>query len=166
MEIDKLIKGNRRLPIHHTESVIWLNLKIDIANNRLLHGPNVNTFYSIFQDFKSKVNFVFMKIYHNPRCSKSRQTLDLIKQNGVEPEVIEYLKDIPSKKEFKEVLAKLNKKPSEILRKGEAVYKEKFKGANFTDEEWIEIADLSFYEISSITRLAISDDLKLAIVTD
>lgn len=80
-----------------------------------------------------------MKIYHNPRCSKSRQTLELIKQNGVEPEVVEYLKDIPTKKEFKEVLAKLNKKPSEILRKGEAVYKEKFKGANFTEEEWIDV---------------------------
>ena len=42
-----------------------------------------------------------MKIYHNPRCSKSRQTLKIIEDHGVEPEVIKYLKDVPSKSELK-----------------------------------------------------------------
>lgn len=79
-----------------------------------------------------------MKIYHNPRCSKSRQTLDLIKEANIDVEIVEYLKEIPSKDELKDVLAKLGKKPAEILRKGEAAYKENFKGKELSDDEWID----------------------------
>ena len=80
-----------------------------------------------------------MKIYHNPRCSKSRQTLQILQDKGVQVEIIEYLKNIPTAEELKMILVKLNLKPTQILRKGEAVYKEKFKTSNFTDEEWIEV---------------------------
>ena len=80
-----------------------------------------------------------MKIYHNPRCSKSRQTLSIIQEKGVEVEIVEYLKYPPSNNELKEVLNKLGMKPEQILRKGEAIYKEKYKGNSFTDDEWIEI---------------------------
>lgn len=79
-----------------------------------------------------------MKIYHNPRCSKSRQTLDLIKEANIEVEIVEYLKEIPSKDELKDVLSKLGKRPVEILRKGEADYKENFKGKELSDDEWID----------------------------
>jgi arsenate reductase len=78
-------------------------------------------------------------IYHNPRCSKSRETLALIREKGVEPEIREYLKEIPSKDELKLVLAKLDFNIKDILRKGEKIYKDKFKGMNFTDEEWMTI---------------------------
>ena len=80
-----------------------------------------------------------MKIYHNPRCSKSRQTLQLIKDAGAEVEIIEYLNEIPTKEELKLILMQLNLKPLDIIRKGEAVYKEKFKNSNFNDDEWIKI---------------------------
>ena len=80
-----------------------------------------------------------MKIYHNPRCSKSRQTLQLIKDSGVEVEVVEYLNAIPTAEELKTILMKLNLQPTDIIRKGEAVYKEKFKNSNFNDDEWIKI---------------------------
>ena len=80
-----------------------------------------------------------MKIYHNPRCSKSRQTLQLIKDAGADVEIIEYLNEIPSKKELKLILMQLNLKPTDILRKGEAVYKEKFKTSNFNDDEWLQV---------------------------
>lgn len=80
-----------------------------------------------------------MKIYHNPRCSKSRQTLQLIKDAGADVEIIEYLKAIPTKEELTLVLMQLNLKPIDIIRKGEAVYKEKFKNSNFNDDEWIKI---------------------------
>ena len=80
-----------------------------------------------------------MKIYHNPRCRKSRETLQIIQDKGVQVEIIEYLKDIPSEDELKDVLIKLNMKPQDILRKGEPVFKEKFKGMNFNDDEWIKI---------------------------
>lgn len=80
-----------------------------------------------------------MKIYHNPRCGKSRQTLAIIKEAGIEPEIVEYLKDVPSAAEIKDLLMKLNLKATDILRKGEAVFKEKFKGKEFAEEEWIQI---------------------------
>jgi len=80
-----------------------------------------------------------MKIYHNPRCSKSRQTLQLIKDANVEVEIIEYLKKAPTYEEIKLLLMKLHLKPIDIIRKGEDVYKEKFKNSNFNDDEWIKI---------------------------
>lgn len=80
-----------------------------------------------------------MKIYHNPRCRKSRETLKIINDAGVEVEIIEYLKEVPSKEELTLILMKLNLKPIDIIRKGEAVYKEKFKNSNFNDEEWLTI---------------------------
>jgi len=80
-----------------------------------------------------------MKIYHNPRCTKSRQTLQLIKDAGIEVEIVEYLKVIPSVEELKMILMKLNLRPKEIIRTSEAVYKEKFKTSNFNDDEWIKI---------------------------
>ena len=80
-----------------------------------------------------------MKIYHNPRCSKSRETLQLIKDAGIEVEIVEYLKAIPTAEDLKMILMKLNLKPTDILRKGEAVYKEKFKNSDFNDDEWIKV---------------------------
>lgn len=80
-----------------------------------------------------------LKIYHNPRCSKSRETLELINEKGEEVEVVEYLKNNPSKKELKDILMKLNLKPEQIVRKTEKIYKEKLKGMKFSDEEWLQV---------------------------
>ena len=63
-------------------------------------------------------------IYHNPRCSKSRQTLELIRAKGIEPVIVEYLSETPDADELTSLLAKLGKAPREIMRKGEAVFKE------------------------------------------
>ncbi|WP_144393441.1 arsenate reductase (glutaredoxin) [Pleionea sediminis] len=63
-------------------------------------------------------------IYHNPRCSKSRQTLELLQKNGVEPKIVEYLKNPPSEKELTQVLKLLAIKPQDLMRKKEAEYKE------------------------------------------
>jgi len=71
-----------------------------------------------------------IKIYHNPRCSKSRQTLQLLEEKGVNPEIVEYLKNAPSKAELETVLSLLNLAPRDLMRKGEAVYKEQ----NLADE--------------------------------
>ena len=62
-------------------------------------------------------------IYHNPRCSKSRATLQLIKERGIEPTVIEYLETPPHATELRRVLGLLKKKPREIIRKNEDPYK-------------------------------------------
>jgi len=59
-------------------------------------------------------------IYHNPRCSKSRQTLELIREEGIEPEIVEYLDTPPSAAELKAILGKLGKSAAEIVRRKEA----------------------------------------------
>ncbi|MGE5475401.1 MAG: arsenate reductase (glutaredoxin) [Bacteroidales bacterium] len=59
-------------------------------------------------------------IYHNPRCSKSRETLQLIEDRGLAPTVVEYLKAPPTADELTRILALLGKKPAEIVRKKEA----------------------------------------------
>ena len=61
--------------------------------------------------------------YHNPRCSKSRQTLQLLKDQGIEPKIIEYLKTPPSAQELDDILQKLGMEPRDLMRKKEAEYK-------------------------------------------
>jgi len=63
-------------------------------------------------------------ILHNPRCSKSRQTLALLNDRGVEPEIIEYLDTPPTSAQLRDILAKLGVGPRDIIRKGEKVYKQ------------------------------------------
>ena len=63
-------------------------------------------------------------IYHNPRCSKSRQTLDLLEARGITPKVVEYLKHPPSATELKAILKRLGIKPRELVRRGEPLYAE------------------------------------------
>ena len=81
------------------------------------------------------------KIYHNPRCSKSRQTLALLKEKGVEPEVVEYLKTPPSLADLKSITTLLGKEPLEWIRTGEKVFRE--LGLSKKDErspdEWLKI---------------------------
>ena len=79
-----------------------------------------------------------MKIYHNPRCMKSRQTLDIIQENGVIPDVVLYLEKPPTKTALKKILKMLGLKPEELLRRGEAIYKNNYKGKELTNEEWID----------------------------
>lgn len=77
-------------------------------------------------------------IYHNPKCSKSRQTLELLKAEGIEPEVIEYLKNPLQKTELLELLKKLNSEPKSLVRVKEDV----FKANNFNIETPEAIAEV------------------------
>ena len=65
-----------------------------------------------------------VKIYHNPRCSKSRQALQIIKDYGVEPEVIEYLKEPLDRSELENIAKRLGLRPKEFVRKNEAEFKD------------------------------------------
>ena len=78
-----------------------------------------------------------MKIYHNARCRKSRETLAIITDAGVEPEVVEYLKTPPTAAELKAILKKLGLAPLQVIRKGEKIFKEEYKGKELSDDEWI-----------------------------
>ncbi len=79
------------------------------------------------------------KIYHNPRCSKSRQTLALLTENEMDVEIIDYLKTPPSKKELADIIKMLGIKPRDLLRKGEKEYKEAgLNNMDLTDKQIID----------------------------
>lgn len=80
-----------------------------------------------------------MKIYHNPRCRKSRETLQIIEEANVVVEIIKYLEDIPSAKELKDLLNKLNIPAEKLLRKTEQVFKENYKGKVLSEDQWIQV---------------------------
>ena len=65
-----------------------------------------------------------VEIYHNPRCSKSRQTLQILQEHGVDAEIREYLKTPPHRETLESVLAMLKMEPRDLMRKGENEYKE------------------------------------------
>lgn len=78
------------------------------------------------------------KIWHNPRCGKSRAALALLQEHGIEPEVVDYLKTPPTKDELRAVLKKLGMKPEQIMRKGEDVFKDKFAHKSMSDDQWLD----------------------------
>ena len=67
---------------------------------------------------------MFITIYHNPKCSKSRQTLKLLQEQGINPVTIEYLKNPPTVEKLKEILSLLGVSPRDLMRKKEDEYKE------------------------------------------
>lgn len=80
-----------------------------------------------------------VKIYHNPRCGKSRDTLKLLEAQGINPEVVEYLKTPPTATELQDILHKLNIKPRELMRTKEPEYKENgLDDKSLSDAELIE----------------------------
>ena len=80
-----------------------------------------------------------MKIYHNPRCRKSREGIKYLESKKINFEVIDYIKNNLSSKQIRYILKKLQLKPIEIVRKNEKIWKEKYKGKDFTDDQLIRI---------------------------
>jgi len=78
-------------------------------------------------------------IYHNPRCSKSRQTLALLQEQGVEPDIIEYLTSPPSEAELDQILTRLGMEPDALMRKNEDEYKQHFIGRDLSRAEMISL---------------------------
>ena len=79
-------------------------------------------------------------LYHNPRGSKSRQTLQLLEARGVKPKIVEYLNEPPSTAELRAILSKLGMKPRDLLRQGEARYAElKLKERALSEEALIKL---------------------------
>lgn len=74
-------------------------------------------------------------IYHNPRCRKSREALALLQENTQQLTVVEYLKNAFTEDELSTIIQKLNIQPIELVRKGESIWKEKFKGKDLNNKE-------------------------------
>ncbi len=80
-----------------------------------------------------------IKIFHNNRCSKSRQALSMINGLSIEVEVVDYMNKILAKSEFVQLIKELEMSPFELLRKGESDYKEHIKGKDLTDDQIIDL---------------------------
>lgn len=80
-----------------------------------------------------------MIIYYKAHCSKCEAAVDMLDANNCEIEIREYLKKPLTKKELKELISKIGCKPLDLIRKKEELFKTKFAGKNFSDEEWIQI---------------------------
>lgn len=78
-------------------------------------------------------------IYHNPRCKKSRAGLHYLQSKTNDIQIVEYLKNPINEQTLSTLLMKLNKKPQEMIRTQEAIFKQNFKGKNFTESEWVKI---------------------------
>ena len=94
-------------------------------------------------DFMIRTNYwntTMTTIYHNPRCSKSRASLEALQERGIEPTIIKYLENPPSKEELTDILDKLGMPAEQVVRKGEALFRELgLKGKSLSNEEWIDI---------------------------
>ena len=78
-----------------------------------------------------------MKIYHNPRCRKSREGLAILENSNQNFEIINYLNNPPSEKELKQILEMLGIEPIDLVRKNEVIWKENYKGKKLTDNDII-----------------------------
>lgn len=100
--------------------------------------PNLRIiFLQIFITLQFKL-LQMIKIYHNPRCGKSRCAVQLLEEKGHSFETIKYLETPPTKEELVELLQKLHIRPIDLVRMKEKIWIENFKGKNLTDEEVID----------------------------
>lgn len=79
-----------------------------------------------------------VQIYHNPRCSKSREGVQILESSGLEFEIHDYMKNPLSKEELKDIVEKLKIAPIDLVRKKESIWIENYKGKDLTDEEIIQ----------------------------
>lgn len=77
-------------------------------------------------------------VWHNPRCTKSRMAMEYLRAKGVEPQVIEYLKNPATREDLEEVIDLLGIRPIDLVRRGEQEFKDFFAGKELTDSEWID----------------------------
>lgn len=80
-----------------------------------------------------------IEIYHNPRCGKSREGLQILEQTGKEFKIIKYLEDTPNIQKLNEIIKLLKIKPIELVRQNEIIWKEHFKNSNLSDDELTKI---------------------------
>jgi arsenate reductase len=80
-----------------------------------------------------------LRIYHNPRCAKSRDGLNYLTRKSLAHEVILYFENPLGVQDLKRLLMKLNMKPAQVIRTQEEFYRKELKGKKFTDDEWIDI---------------------------
>lgn len=103
-----------------------------------------------------------MKIYHNPRCKKSRAGLEYLNEKGIDPEIRLYLKDPLNAEEIKMLIKKIGIEAGDLVRTQEDLYKKKLKGKIISEDEWIEV----FAENPKLIRRPIVESGNKAVIGD
>jgi polyphosphate kinase len=150
---------NRRIevacPVYNDEIKDELKemLKIQLKDNtkaRIL-DPNLQNEYSVgeadkkyraqedYYNYIKNKHHIIMKIYHNPRCSKSRAGLKYLEEKGYDIEIKKYLVDGLTKTELKEIIKKTGENPISFIRTQEKEFRENYKGKVLSESEWINI---------------------------
>ena len=80
-----------------------------------------------------------LQLFHNPRCSKSREAVQFLEDNNIAFQTTLYLSEIPTKKELKEIIKKLNIPAQDLIRKKEKIFSENYKNINLTENEAIDL---------------------------
>jgi len=80
-----------------------------------------------------------IEIYHNPRCGKSREGLNILQESGKDFKIIKYLEETPSLENLNKIINLLKIKPIELVRQNEKIWKQHFKNSNLSDDELIKI---------------------------
>jgi arsenate reductase (glutaredoxin) len=80
---------------------------------------------------------VEITLYHNPRCTKSREALALLRSHGIEPTIVEYLKTPPTLAELTDIVKRLGVEPQALVRKSEDVFKQSYQGKQLDTSQWI-----------------------------
>ncbi|WP_304141718.1 MULTISPECIES: arsenate reductase (glutaredoxin) [Mesoflavibacter] len=78
-----------------------------------------------------------IKIYHNPRCRKSREGFQILEESGKDFEIVKYLENTPTKEELSDIIKLLGIKPIDLVRKNESIWKENYKNKQLSDNEII-----------------------------
>lgn len=92
----------------------------------------------LMHEFEREASAAPITIYHNPACSKSRETLALIRASGIEPRIVKYLETPPTEADLLAIVHRLGIAPAELVRRGEALFREKYASQTLTDMQWLE----------------------------
>lgn len=111
--------------------------------------------------YLDKIFQTFMIIYHNPRCGKSRNALQFLKNKGIDPVIRFYLVDPLSVEEIKKLISKTHCKINDLIRKKESIFISEFQHKNLSDEEWVDVLAANPVLLQ---RPIIEDESKAAIV--
>jgi polyphosphate kinase len=114
-------------------------LDSELVNEYNTGGETKSRAQENYYRFIKNKHHIIMKIYHNPRCAKSRAGLKYLEEKGYDVEIVKYLTEGISKEELAEIIAKTGNEVFSFVRTQEADYKANYKGKTFTDEEWISI---------------------------
>jgi polyphosphate kinase len=137
-EIKSELKEMLKIQLRDNTKARILDLQLQNNYNNRSQDSKYRAQEDYYNYIKKKHHFI-MKVYHNPRCAKSRAGLKYLEETGYDVEIKKYLNEGITENELRELVEKTGKTPFDFVRTQEKIFKEKFKGKEFSDNEWLKI---------------------------